>query len=246
MDGNNNPTITQASADTTPATPVVNDSVDKREQLLNLIDAMIAESKTSTEPEAKDAQGEQNPDTPAAPDAANDGVDTPAEKTVEDYKKELDEANQKIADMEAQLAEANQKVADAEAAKEQAVEDATNMKQQCVQLAEETKSLMADSIIALEKVEDSKVEERKAELVAMSMKDLQAAKDSIQTEASAQPRTPAKAQNPTKPNANEKGSVVVDANGEQVNKPETKTEDSNKKSSVQDYADEIIKKLARR
>ena len=92
----------------------------------------------------------------------------------------------------------------------------------------------------------SQVEERKAELVAMSMKDLQATKDSIQTETSVQPRTPAKAQNPTKPNANEKGSIVVDANGEQVNKPETKTEDSNKKSSVQDYAEEIIKKLARR
>lgn len=246
MDGKNNPTNTQASAETTPA-PAVNDSVDKKEQLLSLIDAIISDNKTSTEPQANDAQGEQTPETPAAPEAANDGVDTPAEKSVEDYKKELDEANQKIADMEAQLAEANQKVADAEAAKEQAVQDATNMKQQCVQLAEETKSLMADSIIALEKVEDSKVEERKAELVAMSMKDLQATKDSIQTEASAQPRTPAKAQNPTKPNANEKGSVVVDAQGNPVEKPETKkVEDSNKKSSVQDYADEIIKKLARR
>lgn len=246
MDGMNNPTNTQDSTATQTPAPAVNDSVDKREQLLSLIDAMIAESKTSTE-QVNDAQGEQNPDTPQAPEAAKDGVDTPAEKTVEDYKKELDEANQKIADMEAQLAEANQKVADAEAAKEQAVQDATNMKQQCVQLAEETKSLMADSIIALEKVEDSKVEERKAELVAMSMKDLQAAKDSIQTEASAQPRVPAKAQNPTKPNANEKGSVVVDSQGNPVEKPETKkVEDSNKKSSVQDYADEIIKKLARR
>ena len=243
MDGMNNPTNTQDSTATQTPAPAVSDSVDKREQLLSLIDAMIAESKTSTE--AKDAQGEQNPDTPQAPEAANDGVDTPAEKTVEDYKKELDEANQKIADMEAQLVEANQKVADAETAKEQAVQDATNMKQQCVQLAEETKSLMADSIIALEKVEDSKVEERKAELVAMSMKDLQATKDSIQTEASAQPRVPAKAQNPTKPNANEKGSVVVDSQGNPVEKTK-KVEDSNKKSSVQDYADEIIKKLARR
>jgi hypothetical protein len=243
MDGKNNPTSTQTTTDnqTTPA-PAVNDSVDKREQLLSIIDAIIAE-KTNT---AQDAQGEQTPDTPVAPDTANDGVDTPTEKTVEDYKKKLEEANQKIADMEAKVAEAEQKVTDAEAAKEQAVQDATNMKQQAVQLAEEVKSLMADSIIALENVEDSKVEERKAELVAMSMKDLQAAKDSIKTETSAQPRVPAKAQNPTKPNANEKGSVVVDANGEQVKKPETKVEDSNKKSSVQDYADEIIKKLARR
>ena len=242
MDGNN-PTNTQASTDT-QQTPVVSDSVDKREQLLSIIDEIIAE-KAATQ--ATDAQGEQTPDTPAAPDTTNDGADTPTEKTVEDYKKELEEANQKIADMETKVAEAEQKVADAEAAKEQAVQDATNMKQQAVQLAEEVKSLMADSIISLEQVEDSKVEERKAELVAMSMKDLQAAKDSIQTEASAQPRTPAKAQNPTVPNANEKGSVVVDANGEQV-KPEVKTEDSNinKKSSVQDYADEIIKKLARR
>lgn len=247
MNGKGNPTNTQASTETTQTTPVVNDSVDKREQLLSLIDAMIAESKTSTESEAKDAQGEQNPDTPQAPEAANDGVETPAEKTVEDYKKELDEANQKIADMEAQLAEANQKIADAETAKEQAVQDATSMKQQCIQLAEETKSLMADSIIALEQVEDSKKEERKAELVAMSMKDLQAAKDSIKTETSTQQRTPARAQNPTKPNANEKGSVVMDAQGNPVEKHETKeVEDSNKKSSVQDYADEIIKKLARR
>lgn len=244
MDGNN-PTNTQASTDT-QQTPVVSDSVDKREQLLSIIDEIIAE-KAATQ--ATDAQGEQQiPDTPAAPDTTNDGADTSTEKTVEDYKKELEEANQKIADMEAKVAEAEQKVADAEAAKEQAVQDATNMKQQAVQLAEEVKSLMADSIISLEQVEDSKVEERKAELVAMSMKDLQAAKDSIKTEASAQPRTPAKAQNPTVPNAGEKGSVVVDANGEQVNKPEVKTEDSNKnkKSSVQDYADEIIKKLARR
>ena len=240
MDGINNPTNTQDST-TTQA------SASAREQLLSLIDAMIAENKTSTEQQANDAQGEQNTNTSQAPEAANDGVDTSNEKTVEDYKKELDEANQKIADMEAQLAEANQKIADAEAAKEQAVQDATNMKQQCVQLAEETKSLMADSIIALEKVEDSKVEERKAELVAMSMKDLQAAKDSIQTETSAQPRVTAKAQNPTKPNANEKGSVIVDSQGNPVEKPETKkVEDSNKKSSVQDYADEIIKKLARR
>ena len=241
MDGKN-PTNTQASTDT-QQTPVVADSVDKREQLLSIIDEIIAE-KAATQ--TTDAQGEQQtPDTPAAP-AATDGVDTPTEKTVEDYEKELAEANQKITDMEAQITEANQKLADAEAAKEQAVQDATSMKQQAVQLAEEVKSLMADSIISLEQVEDSKVEERKAELVAMSMKDLQAAKDSIKTEASAQPRTTAKTQNPTLANPNEKGSVVADAQGNPVVKPEVKAEDSNKKSSVQDYADEIIKKLARR
>lgn len=236
MDGKNNPTNTQTST----ATPA---AVDKREQLLSIIDEIMAEKAENA---AKDAQENKIPDTQATPDT-KDGVDTPAEKTVEDYKKELEEANQKIADMEAKVAEAEQKVTDAEAAKEQAVQDATNMKQQVIQLAEEVKSLMADSIIALEQTEDSKIEERKAQLVAMSMKDLQVTKDSVKTEASAQQRVPAKTQNPTLANAGEKGSVVTDAQGNPVEKPETKkTEDSNKKTSVQDYADEIIKKLARR
>ena len=237
-------------------------SNSQRDKLVAMIDELLGNPTAQT----TDATN-----TPAATPDAQDGESKTAEPTAtdnntDDVSKQLEDANQKIADLEKQLADANQakeeaeaKLANAEKAKEEAIQDSVAMKDQCIELALANKKLIADKIIELEisqkKLEDSKASERQKELISQSMKDLQTTLDAIKknetsTAADSQ-RQPAQVQNPTLANIGEQNSVVTDANGNPVgtedsNSQKAKVEDSNKKKSIDDYTNDIIKKISKR
>lgn len=214
-----------------------------RDQLVNLIDKLLGEAAV------KDAV--QTPEGKVG-DPVVPVADAKTDKTVEDMQKDLDEANKKVTDLTQELETEKTKVIDAVAAKESAEKDASTFKDQCVELAIANKGLIADKVIELEKVggklEDAKVEARKQELIGLSMKDL-----TVTLEASkivdAQPRTPvAPVVNPTMASGGEKNSTIVDNDGNPVAKDSTteeKAKDSNKSTSIDDIANNIISKLKR-
>lgn len=234
---------------------------DQRNKLVAMIDELLGNPTAQT----SDASNSTDTDTQAQDNTNNNPV---VNDNSADTSKELEDAKQKIADLEKQLADANKakeeaetKAADAEKAKEEAIQDSIAMKDQCIELALANKKIIADQIVELEiskkKLEDSKSDERHKELLGQSMKDLQATLDSLKkTETSTMTdsqRQPAQVSNPTLANGGEQNSTVVDANGNPVGSkaedsknPKAKVEDSNKKKSVDDYANDIIKKISRR
>lgn len=244
-----------------------NSQSDQRNKLVAMIDELLGNSDTKTEDlststtNSSSAQQNDNDNT--------NNTGTVTDNNTSDVNKQLEDANQKITDLEKQLADANKakeeaeaKLADAEKAKEEAVQDSIAMKDQCIELALANKKLIADQIIELEiaqkKLEDSKTSERQKELVSQSMKDLQATFDSIKknetsTATDSTQRQQAQAQNPTLANAGEQNSTVTDANGNPVGSKtdgsvnqKAKVEDSNKKKSIDDYTNDIIKKISKR
>lgn len=236
---------------------------DQRNKLVAMIDELLGNPTTQTSDASTSVDETQVQD-----DANDNSVVVNDSENNTDVSKELEDAKQKIAELEQQLADANKakeeaeaKVVDAEKAKEEAIQDSITMKDQCIELALANKKLIADQIIELEiskkKLEDSKSEERGKELLGQSMKDLQETLDSLKknetsTTADSQ-RQPAQIQNPTLANDGEQNSSVVDANGnpigsktEDSKNQKANVEDSNKKKSVDDYANDIIKKISKR
>ena len=226
---------------------------DKKDKLMAMIDELLADSTTQ-------ASDINTPD--------NQAQDNSTVNSNINKEKELEDAKNKIAILEKQLADANKakeemeaKLADSEKAKEESMQDLIAMKDQCIELALANKKIVADQIVELEvskkKLEDSKSNERHKELLGQSMKELHATLDSLKknetsTSTDSQ-RQPAQVQNPTLANGGEQNSTVVDANGNPVGSKaedskssKTKVEDSNKKKSVDDYANDIIKKISKR
>lgn len=244
-----------------------NSQSDQRNKLVAMIDELLGNSDTKTEDSSTSTTNSSSAQQNDNDNTNNTGTVT--DNNTSDVNKQLEDANQKITDLEKQLADANKakeeaeaKLADAEKAKEEAVQDSIAMKDQCIELALANKKLIADQIIELEiaqkKLEDSKTSERQKELVSQSMKDLQATFDSIKknetsTATDSTQRQQAQAQNPTLANAGEQNSTVTDANGNPVGSKtdgsvnqKAKVEDSNKKKSIDDYTNDIIKKISKR
>lgn len=239
-------------------------SNDQRNKLVAMIDELLGnQSQTS------DGNTSDNTDnTSGKPQDNNNTEGVANDNNNDDVSKQLEDANNKIKDLEQQLADANKakeeaetKLADAEKAKEEAVQDATAMKDQCIELALANKKIIADQIVEFEiskkVLQYSESSERQKELIGLSMKDLQATLDSIKNEASTADsktqRQPAQAQNPTLANTGEQNSIVTDASGNPVgsktedsNNQKANVEDSNKKKSIDDYTNDIIKKISKR
>lgn len=230
---------------------------DFKTNLLAAIDELLGDSTaTTTDSNTEGADG-----TGAA--VAEDGAKDPAtqtsdanstEKTVEDMQKELDTANTKITDLTQQLADANAALEKAKTEKEEAVNDSIAMKDQCITLALANKKYVADSVIELEiqkgQLEDAKKEDRSKELLGKSMKDLNAMLEDLKTKDSTKQRETATVTNPALANAGEANTVVTDANGNPVGQSEAKDADSNKETTtsdkretVDDFANDIVKKL---
>ena len=241
-----------------------NSQSDQRNKLVAMIDELLGNSDTKTEDSSTSTTNSSS-----VQQNDNDNTGTVTDNNTSDVNKQLEDANQKITDLEKQLTDANKakeeaeaKLADAEKEKEEAVQDSIAMKDQCIELALANKKLIADQIIELEiaqkKLEDSKTSERQKELVSQSMKDLQATLDSVKknetsTATDSIQRQQAQAQNPTLANAGEQNSTVTDANGNPVGSKtdgsvnqKAKVEDSNKKKSIDDYTNDIIKKISKR
>lgn len=247
MAGTNNQTNSQSSVN------------DQRNKLVAMIDELLGKPTAQTSDASTSTEQDNNVQD-------NNTKDSATNNSTVDTSKELEDAKQKIADLEQQLADANKakeeaeaKLTDAEKAKEEAIQDSIAMKDQCIELALVNKKNIADQIIELEiskkKLEDSKSDERSKELLEQSMKDLHAILDSLkknETSTTDSQRQPVQVSNPTLANGGEQNSSVVDANGNPIgskteeSKNQVNVEDSNKKKSVDDYANDIIKKISKR
>lgn len=231
----------------TKQTDAKNDAkVALRDNLVSMIDQLLDSQTEPTQTQSKEPETTTQQDGTQQQPEAQDGEQPPVEKTIEDYKAENEELNNKISDMQAQLDTAladteeikkNLEAKDAEyaALKEEAdakIEEAKTFKDQFIALATEYKTEIVDSILLKENVEDA--EARRKELLAMSVKELQSTKDAL----NAQPRQMAHVDNPTVPN---KEAGVTDSTDGNPASEEVK--DENKKATIQDYTDDIVDTL---
>ena len=176
-------------------------------------------------------------DTSTATDADVDIEDATVE--LEKAKSELLDAQQKITELTKQLEEANtelQKTKDALTASEETV---TQFKDKCITLASTNKELIADGIIKKEKIADDKKEARKAELLAMSMKDLNKLAEESDT-TNNQPRTPASVSSPA---LSLNDDLNVGKDGDESHKKQAVNVKA--KKTVDDFAQDIVNKLVK-
>lgn len=186
---------------------------------------------------------------------AQDGAQTQPETTT-DATKELEKVKQELADAlkknEELTAELNT-TKDALAKSEETIKttqaEANSMKDMCLALASANKEMLADSVIAKEKANgtltDDKVEDRKKELVSMSMKDLTKASENVATTDSKPPRATAQVENPALADTSKDGGKPAkDSNGVDAD-TNKQTADGNKraKRTVDDFANDIVGKL---
>lgn len=224
-----------------------NKNVDTlKTKVCDMIDELLGTSATA----ASDAN--QTPETPEATDASGaQGTPPeaqPATATLEtaDSVKELEKAKQDLTDAQAKINELTQKLADSEAELQKTKDSLTNseatatqFKDKCMALAAANKELIADGIIKNEKVADNKKEARKAELLAMSMKDLTKLAEETETTDS-QPRTPATV---TSPALSSDGDTTANNGAADVNKQAA--DNKKAKKTVDDFAQDIVSKLVK-
>lgn len=229
---------------------------DIKKSVCDMIDSLLGGKTADSNPSAADANtgAQQEAQTPPTAQAADSNTGTAQQaadsnKEVEELKKQLEDANNKSADLEKKLSEANDTLAKAQADLKTAQDEAKGMTDMCMTLAAANKEMVADGIIAKEKasgkLEDAKTDDRKKELVAMSMKDLnKLAEESTTTAADAniQQRTPASVTNPgiadrTKDN----GDNNKDSNGSADTDKGTA-----KYRNLNDAADAIVGKLLKK
>lgn len=223
-----------ADEKTTPATTQAKDSSDVRAKIFEAIDSILGVGAPAVTEENKVADGKEEEE------VVKDST-KPEEKTLEDYKTEVETLNATITDLNAQLATANQTIADLTTEKENAITDAQAMKDQFIELAKANREMIIDNILEVEKVEDSKVDERKKELSGKSMKELTSALEDAKKVAPQ--RTMASIENPALANTNEKGAEIVDSKGNPVENTEKVQDNKNEKQTIDDYVNDIIGKL---
>ena len=210
---------------------------DMIDELLGTSTASASDEKQTPETaEAKDGQGDNGVADAQTGEGVADAADVAAE--LEKTKTELADAQAKVEELTRQLEDSAAELQKAKDDLKASEENATQFKDKCMALATANKELIADGIIKKEKVAEDKKEARKAELLAMSMKDLNKLAEESEV-ADAQPRTPATVTNPAL--SSDKG--ANDSNGAaDVNK----TADEKKaKKTVDDFAQDIVSKLVK-
>lgn len=222
------PPMGEKSKDTNTVT-----SDEVKEKVFNFIDELLGndvqnKSEDSNKTEEKTAEDENKDAEPETKDEKT------SENDSEKIKKDLEDALEKIANLEKEIADAKEQIKKAEEEKTAAEDSAKEYKEKCIELATSNKELVADSIIEKEKTAEDKIEERKKELMSMSMKDLNKIKSEIKTEYSR--REPAKVNNPT---------LASDENGngkktETINNTENKTI-----KTLDSFTQDIVSKLVK-
>ena len=215
-----------------------NKATDAKTAICGMIDELLgnktADNQAKTEPDTK----VEDSKTPAIESAAekipkiSDSV-----KEIEALKVQLADATTKLETAEAELVTTKDSLERQTKELQDSQAEATEMKDKCIALAVSNKELVADSIIQTELTtgtikEDTK-DSRKEELIAMSMKDLNAVM--AKSVDSAPQRQLAKVDNPT---------LSIDDNIASNGIADThKTTDSVK--TINNFADDIIKKLVK-
>ena len=211
---------------------------DMIDELLGTPPAEASDSTNTPETsEATDGKGAEGTTETQTAEGVADAAGADAE--LETVKAELADAQSKVAELTKQLEDSAAELQQARDNLKAAEENAEQFKDKCMALASANKELIADGIIKQEKVADDKKEARKAELLAMSMKDLN--KLAEETEAAdAQTRTPATVTSP----ALSSDKDAKDSNGAaDVNKPTA--DDKKAKKTVDDFAQDIVSKLVK-
>ena len=184
-------------------------------------DSDNTESNEANEAEAKDAEQQS--------EEVNDTSDL--EQQITDLKASLEESEGKIKELEDQIETLNNDIKSAK-------DECDSYKEKCIALAESNKSMIVDSIIekevAINNLTEDKIEEKKAELMAMSTKDLSSYEVKAQDR-----REPASVANPTLVEDSNKddNSNSADANtlADQAKAPEI----------LEDFVNEIVGKLSK-
>ncbi len=227
MDGQPNERVTQASADDLKKS--VCDMID---QLLNNAATSNSDTNTGTK-EVEAAQDNEPQDKAQAEDKTSEELDT----KIKDMEAKLNDATQQIEEKEKELQKANDELNSLKSKLEEAQTEAANLKDMCLNLASANKNMVIDQILAREKANnvlaEDKIEERKNELLAQSMKELN--KTLSDANAPVTPRSPVSVPNPGLADRSKDTDGNV-ADGEPVNKPETKR-------TVDDFAKDIVGKL---
>jgi len=211
-----------------------------KKTISDMIDSLLGGVSTSPTPSIQDS--ETQPTSQAEDDSqqqpAKETSDAELQKKIDQLQKDLDASNQKVADLTKDLEAEKQKVADAEKERDTARAEAISMKDMCLSLATSNKEMVIDNIVSNEnasgKLAEDKMAERKTELLAQSMKELnKALEDSKKVQA---PRTPVSVPNPTLAN-NE------DSNSHKETEANTIADNKGAKRNVDDFAKDIVSKL---
>lgn len=247
-DSNNNSKEESTMAGTTTNSNAT-DAATAKKSVCDIIDQLLTGSAT---PAAAASDNNQTATdgadtaTPPATDTATADSATGAADAEDSakLKKDLADAQAKITDLETQLADSKKNLETAQKEAKDAKDQADSLQDKCIALATANKELVADSIMSKEKFKDDAAkDERKKELMAMSMKDLNKLTEEG-TASDSQQRTPGTVSNPTMAGED----PVKDANGAGDSAPAAT--DSNKENNkpvktVEDFAQDIVGKLLR-
>lgn len=224
--------------------------VETQDSTVTPVEDQTDESQVTDSNDA--GQATENSGTPENTVTDENNSDQTEVSTTEDSTTETDEKDAKIAQLEKELEDAKAKIESLEtdaidaqsqiqtltATIEDTKAEADSLKQRCIALATANKEAVVDNIMSKEsfETEDAKAE-RKKDLMIKSMKDLKAMQDNL-SQASVQ-RTQASVKSPClavdDPTSNNNAS-----NG---NTADTDTKDNQKIVTVDDAAQDIIKRL---
>lgn len=210
---------------------------ETKQKVCDFIDSLIGKKPNTTQTQDNnnqaDGQGQQQEGQQVTDNNQNSQQNT--DTNVQELQNKLNDAIAAKEKAEKDLVDSKLKTAEAEKQRDDALADAKLYKEKCVTLAQEYKSIIADSIIEKENVEDATI--RKKELIAMSMNELNAVHDSLSRQ---QRRTPGTAQNPTLPNGNENNAPVGNNNDSNSGGSNTADTGKNKYTTVDDYVNRIV------
>lgn len=222
---------------------------EQKKAISDFIDKLLGADTNKDEQASEPADNTDNTEDTTNHDNAADNANNSEADSAEDSTKELDEvkkqlkeAQDKITALEKDLADAKSETDKAKKELEDSKEESEGYKDMCLTLASANKELLADSIVAKEVAADvlkeDKATDRKKELLGMSAKELEklAAKDvkKEDTSDSTTQRQMADVKSPVLANPDSNGSA--DTNKDSADGKEAR-------STVDDFADDIVSKL---
>lgn len=242
--GNNNPT----NDSNTNTTNMTVDNIKK--SVCDMIDGLLGDNNNPTT-NSNIPNGNNGETSTSANDSSNGNENSSTTTTTQDNnnelektKKDLEGANSKITELEAKLKDATNNLNAKTKECEDCMSELQTTKDMCYKLATANKEMVVDNIIEKEKIAgkltDDKTEDRKKELIAMSMKELNSLHSSQTSDSNSnnQQRPLANVTNPTLANNNDnkpKNKNTVENNDDK------QTSDNN--VTIDDFANSIVGKL---
>ena len=224
---------------------------DVKKTVCDMIDQLLGSGAATSTSDSSEPSGVENTkedgkkeDEPATTtDGKNAEGDEPkaTDSELENVKKELADANERLSSLETELTETKDALAKAQEDLTTAQTEANDMKDKCMALATANKELVADGIIAKELASGVLTQEtkdaRRDELLGKSMKELNDMQKEADTTDSKEQRQPAQVTSPVKVSDNN------DDNGKTADANKETSDDNAAKKTVDDFAQDIVGKL---